>query len=148
MAFYYLETSALVKLYVREAGTDRLVRLVDSPETHQFALLSLAQVELRSAVRRRERAGDLDGRAVTKLLERFDLHLGTIFVRQGMSDSVLDMACAVLDRHPLRGYDALQLAGCLILKSAAPSDPVFVCADHQLLQAAEAEGLVWLNPTA
>ena len=148
MAFYYLETSPIVKLYVREPGTDRLLRLVDFTEPHQFALLSIAQLELRSALRRRERAGDLDGRVAAEVLERFDLHLGTIFVRQGVSDAVLDLACTVIDRYLLRGYDALQLAGCLALKRAAPLTPVFVCADQQLLQAAEAEGLVWLDPTA
>lgn len=148
MAFYYLETSALVKLYVRETGTERLLRLVDSSEPHQFALLSVAQAELRSAVRRRERAGDLNGQTVAELLQRFDLHLGTIFVRQGVTDAILDVACAAIDRYPLRAYDALQLAGCLVLKSGTPSMPVFVCADQQLLQAAEAEGLVWLDPTA
>lgn len=148
MAFYYLETSALVKLYIRETGTDGLIRLVEAAEHHQFALLSVAQAELRSAVRRRERAGDLDAQAVAELFLRFDLHLGTIFVRQSVSDAVLDVACAVIDRYLLRAYDALQLAGCLVLRAAAPSTPVFVCADQQLLQAAETEGLVWLDPTA
>ena len=148
MVFYYLETSALVKLYVRESGTEQLLHLVDSSESHQFALLSLSQAELRSAVRRRERAGDLDGRTVAELLQRFEFHLGTMFVRQGVTESVLDVACAVIDRYPLRAYDALQLAGFLVIKTVAPSVPVFVCADQQLLQAAETEGLAWLDPTA
>ena len=136
-----------MKLYVREAGTDRLLRLVNASEPHQFSILAIAQAELRSAVRRRERAGDLDGQVAVQLLEMFELHLGTIYVRQGVSDAVVDLACAVIDRYPLRGYDALQLAGCLVLRSAAPSTPVFVCSDQQLLQAAETEGLVWMDPT-
>ena len=99
-------------------------------------------------MRRRERAGDLDGRTVAELLQRFEFHLGTMFVRQGVTESVLDVACAVIDRYPLRAYDALQLAGFLVIKTVAPSVPVFVCADQQLLQAAETEGLAWLDPTA
>ena len=82
-----------------------------------------------------------------EILEKFESHLRTIYVRQGVSDVVLDLAGSIIDRYPLRAYDALQLAGCLALRSAAPSTPVFVCADQQLLQAAEAEGLVWLDPT-
>ena len=148
MAVYYLETSALVKLYVREAGTERLLRLVNAAESNHFAILSVAQAEFRSAVRRREREGDLDGYVAVELLERFDLHLASIYVRQAVNDVVVDLACAVIDRYTLRAYDAMQLAGCLALKSAAPSTPVFVCADQQLLQAAETEGLVWLDPTA
>lgn len=137
-----------MKLYVREIGTERLHRLISAPEPHQFAILSIARAELRSAVRRRERAGDLDGQSTAELLETFELHLATFYVRQAVTDAVLDMACTVIDRYPLRSYDALQLAGCLILKSFAPSSPVFVCADKQLLQAADTEGLVWLDPAA
>ncbi|MCH8281856.1 MAG: type II toxin-antitoxin system VapC family toxin [Chloroflexi bacterium] len=148
MAFYYLETSALVKLYVREDGTEHMLRLVDASALNRFAILAITQAEFRSAIRRRERAGDLDGSVAAEVLERFDLHLGTMYVRQGMSDAVIDLSCAMIDRYPLRAYDALQLAGCLVIKESAPSPPVFVCADHQLLQAAETEGLVWLDPTA
>jgi len=47
LALYYLETSALVKLYVYESGTERLVSLAASDAGHRFAILSLAQVEFR-----------------------------------------------------------------------------------------------------
>jgi len=147
LAVYYLDTSALVKLYVREPGTERMLRLAADANAHRFAILSLARAELYSAVRRRERAGDIDGVLVTQLLNRFESHLKTRFLRQSVSDLVLDLACALIDRHPLRAYDALQVAGCLILRSAAPDPPVFVCADRQLLEVAETESLTGLDPT-
>jgi predicted nucleic acid-binding protein len=147
LALYYLETSALVKLYVNEPGTDRLLKLAAAPEGHQFAILALAQAELRSAVRRRERAGDLDEVVAVRMLGSFDLHCQTRFLRQGVTDPVIDLACGLIDRHPLRAYDALQLAGCLVLKLTTGQSPVFTCADHQLLEAAKSEGLIWLNPT-
>ena len=53
MAFYYLYTSALVKLYVREPGTERMLALAARSSENRLAVLALAQVELRSAVRRR-----------------------------------------------------------------------------------------------
>jgi predicted nucleic acid-binding protein len=137
-----------VKLYIRESGTERMLSLAADPESPRLAILSLARAELYSAVRRRERAGDLDGVVVRQLLDRFESHLKTRFLRQSVSDPVLDLACALIDRHPLRAYDALQVAGCLVLKSVAPVTPVFVCADRQLLEAAETEGLIWLDPTA
>ncbi len=136
-----------MKLYVREDGTERMLRLVDDSAIDQFALLALAQAEFRSAIRRRERAGDMGESVAAEVLERFEVHLATMYVRQGMSDAVIDLACAVIDRYPLKAYDALQLAGCLVVKSAAPSPPIFVCSDHQLIQAAKTEGLAWLDPT-
>lgn len=147
MGLFFLETSALVKLYVHEPGTDRLLELAASPENHQFAILSVAQAEFRSAVRRRERAGDLDGATAAQLLEMFNSHQQVRFLRQGINDLVVDSACELIDRYPLRAYDALQLAGCLIFRAAAPDAPVFVCADRRLLNAAENEGLAGLNPT-
>ena len=102
MALYYLETSALVKLYVREPGTDRLLKLATTPAAHQFAILAIAQAELYSAVRRRERAGDLDEGLATRLLRKFDAHSRTMFLRQAVSDPVIDLACGLIDRHPLR----------------------------------------------
>lgn len=147
MAVYYLDTSALVKLYIRESGTERMLRLAADPEASRLAILSLARAELYSAVRRRERAGDLDAVLVTQLLDRFESHLKTRFLRQSVSDQVLDLACALIDRHSLRAYDALQVAGCLILRSASPEPPVFVCADQQLLEVAGTESLTWLDPT-
>jgi len=56
MAVYYLDTSALVKLYVQELGTDVVLSLTGDLEEDRLAILDLARVEFRAAVRRRERA--------------------------------------------------------------------------------------------
>ena len=90
-----------MKLYIRESGTERMLSLAADPESPRLAILSLARAELYSAVRRRERAGDLDGVVVRQLLDRFESHLKTRFLRQSVSDPVLDLACALIDRHPL-----------------------------------------------
>lgn len=147
MALYYLETSALVKLYVREHGTGKLLQIADRLAENRLTVLALAQAEIRSAIRRRERAGDIDPSLATLLIERFERHLQSRFQRQGVNDLVLDAASPLIDRHSLRAYDALQLAGCLALRRISSADlPVFVCADRRLIEAAIAEGLATLNP--
>ena len=146
MAFYYLDTSALVKLYVREPGTERLLQLVATAQ-HKFAILALTPVEFHSAIRRRERSGDIGRAAADDLLRRFARHLESRFLRQSVSEPVLETALSLIDRYPLRAYDAIQLAGCLILRaSAGVEQPVFTSADEEQLRAAAAEGLVSLNP--
>ena len=147
MVVYYLDTSALVKLYVHESGTERMLSLVADPEAPRLAILSLARTELYSAVRRREHAGDLDEASVAQLLERFEFHLTTRLLRQAVSDPVVDSACGLIDRYPLRAYDALQVAGCLVLRSATPEPATFVCSDQPLLEVADSESLTWLDPT-
>ena len=149
MALYYLETSALVKLYVREPGSDRLLQIASNLSENRLAVLALSPVEARSAIRRRERAGDIDARTVTLILDRLRQHLETIFIRQVLSDTVLDGALEMIDRYALRAYDAVHLAGCLALRTGAGMEsPTFACADQQLLEAARSELLPVLDPCA
>lgn len=149
MAFYYLETSALVKLYVRESGTERVLALANRATENRLAILALTQVELRSAVRRRERNGEIPPLVATQLLEAFKRHLEQRFVSQMVNDFVLDVASALVDRHALRAYDAVQLAGYLALRGSTGTEvPIFVCSDHGLLEAARLEGIPILDPAS
>jgi predicted nucleic acid-binding protein len=148
LALYYLETSALVKLYVREPGTERLLKLVSRTNNHRFAVLTLSRVEFHSAIRRREREGDIDPLMARRLLDRFGEHMETKFVKQVINDSVLDLAASLVDHHPLRAYDAVQLAGCLTLRAGSGrDDPTFVSSDQRLIEVATAEGLPSLDPS-
>jgi predicted nucleic acid-binding protein len=147
VALYYLETSALVKLYVYEPGTERLLGLTDSDGGNRFAILSLAQVEFRSAIRRQQRGGEISGSEADGLIESFRQHSEGKFVVQPFTESLLDVALALIDGYPLKGYDAMQLAGYLLLRSiSGAQDPVFVCADKALLSAARNEGCPILDP--
>lgn len=149
MALYYLDTSALVKLYVREPGTEQVLRLASGTAGNQLAVLALDQVEIRSALRRRERAGEIGGTVVIQLLERFQRHLEAVFLRQVITEAMFDVACALVDRHGLFALDAVQLAGYLALRtSSGANTPIFVSADRQLLEAAEAESVPVLDPSA
>lgn len=147
MALYYLETSALVKLYVREPGTDRVLALATRSSDNRLAILSLSQVEFRSAIRRRERSGEIPAFIATELLDAFSRHLASRFVTQTITDFLLDIACVLVDRHALRAFDAMQLAGYVVLRNSVGADtPVFVCSDQELLTAAKREGAPTVDP--
>ncbi len=147
MALYYLETSALVKLYVFELGTERLLGLAASDAKNRFAILSLAQVEFRAAIRRRQRNGEIADYAADGLIESFRRHSEGKFLIQPFSDSVLDIALVLVDSYALKGYDAVQLAGYLLLRSLLGSEEsTFVCADKVLLSVARNEGCPILDP--
>jgi uncharacterized protein len=147
VALYYLETSALVKLYVYEPGTENLLALTASAAEHHFAILSLAQVEFRSAVRRQQRSSEIPGSVADELIETFRRHSEGRFIIQPFSDTLVDVASALIDAYPLRAYDAMQLAGYILLRSlTGRADATFVCADQNLLSAAKSEGLSVLDP--
>jgi len=149
VALYYLETSALVKLYVYEPGTERLVGLAGHAAGHRFAIFCLAQAEFRSAIRRQQRGGEIPGSEADALIESFREHLEGRFIVQPFTESLLDVALALIDGYPLKGYDAMQLAGYLMLRSiSGAEEPIFVCADKTLLSAARNEGCPVLDPNS
>lgn len=147
MAFYFLDTSALVKLYIQEEGTAAVLALTKPRETNDFGILSLAAVELRSALRRRERAGDINAAAVSEILDLFESHMRARFIVQPVTEPVIESAASLVDRHFLRAYDAVQLSACMSLASSR-GDCTFTCSDESLIAAARAEGLSILNPAA
>jgi predicted nucleic acid-binding protein len=147
LALYYLDTSALVKLYVREPGTPVMLELAGEESGNGLVLLSLTPVEFRSALRRRQREGDVDGEQALELLGSFAAHLDSRFIRHVLTDGVIEIALGLIDRYALRAYDALQLAGCVAMSASSPEGgPVFVCADDELCKAARNEDLPTLNP--
>ena len=146
MALLYLDTSALVKLYINEPGSERVEELASEYSGNSVAICSITQVEFAAAIWRRRRTGELDGEEVKLAIELFSARIRTEFVRYLIDGWTLDLASELISRHPLRGYDAVQLAGCLSLARVMPDPPTFVCADRRLLAAAESEGLPVLNP--
>src|SRR5262249_6192550 len=86
-------------------------------------VLSLSVVELRSAVERRIRSGDIQPAAAQVILRSFRQHVESLFVTQAASEDLLKFACDLVGVHGLRAYDAVQLAGCLVQQTR----PVFVC---------------------
>ena len=75
-------------------------------------------------------------------------HLQNLYLVQLVTEAVVEEAAALLDRHALRAYDAVQLAGCLSLREKLNESPSFVCFDRQLVRAAEREGLTVFDPVA
>jgi uncharacterized protein len=145
---YYLDSSAIVKLYIREDGSDRMLALASRKTGHQLTVLALTQVEVRSAFRKRQRAGDLGDRLAEQLRTAFQRHLESRFVRQAVTDTILDLASELVDRHKLTSFDAVQLAGYLAVRSAAGTDvPILVSTDKEILLAAINESIPVLDPS-
>lgn len=135
----FFDSSALVPLvYTQEPFTSAAKQQLAVAGHHAASFL--VPLEARSAFRRllRERQiadeAGLEGilRQLGALLEHFDL--------VAYSDERLRDAEKLVDRHPLRALDALQLACAKWLaQGSASEDFMFVTADRRLGQAALAE---------
>lgn len=146
MASYYFDTSSFLKFYIEENGSDIVQRLLIGNERHTFIISELTVLESHSAIRRREREGTISEERATSIIEQINQDKINRFVTQDISSATISEAARLIDDHPLRSLDALQLAGSLVLRQERLIEPIFVCADNRLLEAASSEGMTIINP--
>ena len=146
MTWYFLESSAFAKLFVLEQGSGPLIHMLEKVADPQKLVSALASLEVRSAIRRRQREGDIPPVDAEHALDNVRSETLRI-VEQPVSPAVIDVAKLVLDSHPLRAMDALHLATCIVMRDTLQvSDICFVSADDSLLKAASTEQFPVLNP--
>ena len=146
MSFYYLEATAFAKLFVREAGTDALIRLMESVEDNRKLISAATPLEVYAAIRRRERAGAITAEDAASALETLRLESARM-VQQPLNPGVLEAARQLLDRTALRWPEALQLGTALAARDMFPGTAItFVSAAPALLEAARTEGLDAIDP--
>jgi len=146
LIYYFLESSAFAKLFVFEQGSEPLIRMLQQVDDSRKLVSSLASLEVRSAIRRRERAGEILPPHAGEALDALGAECMRI-VEQPVLPAVIEAARVILDGRSLRALDALHLATCVVLRDALPaSDICFVSSDDALLKAAKAERFPVLNP--
>lgn len=148
MALLYLDTSALVKLYVQEQGTEKMLELAHPDAGNRLVILSLSRIEFRAAVRRRTKLGDINAKLGDELINEFNEHLTSVFQMQPVNEPVFQAAGTTIDQYYLRAYDAMQLGGYIALRTSAGEEieTIFVCADENLIKAARDQGFPAINP--
>ncbi|MDH4153558.1 MAG: type II toxin-antitoxin system VapC family toxin [Nitrospira sp.] len=135
---YYWDTSALVKQFIREAGTDEALALRADAPPHATA--TIAYTETFSAFRRRVREASLNEPHYHEVVRRF-IQEWSAYVRINLDDSILGRSRTLLERYPLRTLDAIHLASAIELQEQLHEPSILISADTQLLRAAMAEHL-------
>lgn len=150
MATYYVDSSVLVKRHLQEVGSAWFQTLAAPHAGNTIVTTQVSEVEGISAIQRRMREGFLDARVAGQLGADFRAVCQSEYRLVAVTPAVVARACTLLTQHPLRAYDALQLASALItndaLQAAKLSSATFLSADQRLLQAASAEGLTTDDP--
>ncbi|RJP30639.1 MAG: PIN domain-containing protein [Phycisphaerales bacterium] len=146
MAQYFLDSSALVKRYILEDGTPRVVGLVRGSDA--LAVSRITKVEVTSTLVRRSRGGDLDPATLDRLLEAMEREFRTRFEIQPLNDSTLSRSVKLARSHELRAADAIQLASAVQCADTIGDQAALtlVSSDRELNAAAGREGLIVLDP--
>lgn len=150
MTTFYLDSSALIKRYVQETGSDWIRGLVSPGEGHTFLTARVSMVEIYSALARRQREGSVPVADCIIAAEAFTEHSEREYEFVEVDTRTISVARTLLERHPLRAYDALQLASAVIanqaLRQVQLPELVLLSADDRLLAVAAAERLTTDNP--
>jgi predicted nucleic acid-binding protein len=147
---YFVDSSALVKRYVAEVGTAWVQSLADLDSRNHLIIARITEVEVAGALARHEREGSLDSEAVSRALDTLRYDLDTQYQVVELDPGVAGMAAQLVRLHPLRAYDAVQLASAQHIYAAFARDVdppfTFLTADDRLLAVAESVGLPTDNP--
>ena len=93
----YFDTSALVKLYHRESGTDATLEIYGGGDAIQIS--ELARIEFLTTALRKLREGTLDEQAYDALLSRFRQDLRERYEVLHFASMVVEETERVLDVH-------------------------------------------------
>lgn len=133
----FFDTSALVKYYVDEVGSDWVTTLITEPDAQNY-IAYVTGVEMTAALARRK---------LTTSLKQFETDFEHGYRRLTLPKATLEQARTLARQHKLRGYDAIQLASALALANALGQANVeFICADRELLAVARRQRLHVGNP--
>jgi predicted nucleic acid-binding protein len=141
MSIIYLDTSALLKLYIQEAHSDEVRKLVDNAEGAGTSML--AYPEMAAALARAKRMHLLLDDAARSAWNHF-LNDWPDFTRLKLSVPLTERAARLAWDFGLRGYDAMHLSATLIWQETLEERIVFATFDRLLWRAGKnASMLVW-----
>ena len=149
MPRYFFDTSALVKFYHAEVGTNKVSAIFSEPG-REIRISSIGVVEVQSAFAMKVRAGVIDSRLAgqQRAALMLDIASGGIEV-YSVNESHFKHAERLIGKYSagrrLRTLDAFQLAVALDLLSQNLLD-YFVVADLPLAEIAVLEGLSVIDP--
>lgn len=150
MAAYYADTSVLVKRHLTEPGSAWVRALLVPHAGNLIITAQVSLVELYSVINRRVRENAISPLRYTRIIAISDRIWSSQYDIIGLSPALVSETRDLLERHPLRAYDAVQLASALrarrLFLAADLTAPIFLSADDRLLLAAQAEGFVTDNP--
>lgn len=145
MTSLFFDTSALVKRYHEESGTDRVDELIEDAG-NDVIVSSLAVVETVSAFRRKVNVGDVTESEMSSLVSAFFRESLDTFVIVSLGESRIRFSFDLILDDDLRTLDSLQLSTGLVV-SEEVGDVTFVTADEELAAIAERRGLAVENPS-
>ena len=134
----YLDSSALVKRYVGEAGSSEVLRVMT--EAKRRGTVAISRTEVVAGLAKAVRIGTLEQEVAELARQAFQADWSHL-ARFRVTNLLIDLSCDLAWRFGLRGYDSVQLAAASMWRGAVADPVVMVTFDHRLWEAAATIGL-------
>jgi predicted nucleic acid-binding protein len=136
----YLDTSALVKRYLREANSDKVMALFDEAD-HIFGSVVITQVEIAATFQRAVRMEAASPKLATEVWMDFLDHWQS-FTRLRIFAGTIERASENAWKYDLRGYDSLHLAAALLWQETMGTQVTLATFDRELWLAGQKAGML------
>lgn len=151
--YLYMDTSALLKLYVEERFSNVVERAAD--EARDIMVSDMSYLEARASFARlREDNEIVSDEELQKVVDKLDEDWTSAYVVSWVSQDLIRAAAGLADKHRakrLRSYDALHLATVLnsfedLLHAPDETEVRFLAFDRNLVKAAREEVDLYFDP--
>lgn len=134
MSITYFDTSALVKKYVNELGTQQTREFFADMEMAGTAMIT--QAEMASALSRASRMGKIEENEAKNAWEVFLVDWESLYLIE-ITKPLMSRAGTLAWEEKLRGYDAVHLAAVLAWRETLDLDITLATFDEELWNAAK-----------
>ena len=151
MPAYFFDSSAIVKRYVNEQGSEWVAATTNPASKAHIYIASITGVEVVATFARKRKGRLVEPLVAAGAVSLFHHHFASEYRIVDISVSVIARSMKMADVHSLRGYDAVQLGAALELNGrrvalGATTPLTLVTGDGELHTAAAVEGLLTDNP--
>ncbi len=148
MTKYFFDTSAIVKRYHQEDGSDFIDKLFAEADI-EFVISDISIIEFYSALSLKVRVGEIDEENFVSLRKLFsqDIKRELYEVAEFTNSEKLESTKLLLKyakKHSLKTLDAMQLS--VVKTVSQPELKAVVCADEKFCKIIALEGLPVINP--
>ena len=136
---YFIDTSALVKIYHREVGTEKMLTLYKGNDI--LSISELAKIEMISSIYRKFRERQINQMTLDLLVEKFEADCEDRYEVLYFSSLVFDESWHLIRqlsyKYGLKTLDSLQFA---FFRTYCDKNTFFVCADITFEKLIKREG--------
>jgi len=138
----YFDTSALIKKYIFEAGSEQVDELMNKAD--RVFVSEITEIESYSTFKRLSVEKAINENEYDILKNEFEFD-NQYFDHVGFDENIINTAKSLIEKYQLKTLDSIQLGSALILKEEID---YFVACDEKLIASGKKEGLRIINPVA